>query len=64
MKTPVEKLKTSAVLKQEDKARIETIRSDIAIRLQKSCGHLPRSEFVTLVDDLTRVQINGEARSR
>ena len=64
MKTPVEKLKTSAVLKQEDKTRIETIRSDIAVRLQKSCTNLPRDEFATLVDKITSVQIGGEGRSR
>jgi len=64
MKTPTEKPKSSAVLKQEDKARIETIRSDIAGRLQKSCRHLPQEEFVALVDKMTSVQIGGEARSR
>jgi hypothetical protein len=64
MKTPIEKPKSSAVLKQEDKARIETIRSDIAGRLQKSCRHLTPAEFVTLVDKMTSVQIGGESRSR
>jgi len=64
MNMTTEKPKTAAVLKEEDKARIETIRSDIAGRLQKSCRHLTPAEFVTLVDKMTSVQIGGESRSR
>jgi hypothetical protein len=64
MKTPTEIPKTAAVLRREDNARIETIRSDIAVRLQKSCTNLPREEFATLVDKIMGVQIRGEGRSR
>ena len=45
-------------------ARIEKVRSDIAGRLAKSCGDLPRTEFVELVDKMARVQLVGERRAR
>jgi hypothetical protein len=61
--TPPEALKTPAFQLDSD-ARIEKVRSDIAARLEKSCGNLPRAEFVALVDKMTRVQLVGERRAR
>lgn len=64
MNMTTEKLKTAAVLKEEAKTRIETLRNDIADRLTKSCTNLPREEFASLVDKIMGVQIRGEARTR
>ena len=63
MTTPPENLKTPA-FQQDSNARIEKVRSDIAERLEKSCGNLPAAEFAALVDKMTRVQLNGERRAR
>ena len=63
MTMPPETLKTPA-FQQDSNARIETVRSDIAARLEKSCCNLPAAEFVALVDKMTRVQLTGERRPR
>ena len=64
MTTPFETPKTPAFFQQNTDARIEKVRSDIAGRLAKSCGDLPRTEFVELVDKMARVQLVGERRPR
>jgi hypothetical protein len=61
--TPPETPKTLA-FQLDSNARIEKVRSDIAARLEKSCGDLPRAEFVALVDKMARVQLEGERRAR
>ena len=63
MTMPPETLKTPA-FQLDSNARIETVRSDIAARLEKSCHDLPETEFVALVDRMTRVQLVGERRAR
>ena len=64
MTNPPDTLKTPAFFQQDTNARIEKVRSDIAARLEKCCGHLPPAEFVALVADMTRVQVGGEKRAR
>jgi len=62
--TSPEILKTPDFFQQHTDARIEGFRRDIAARLEKSCGDLPRTEFVALVDKMARVQLVGERRAR
>ena len=64
MTNPPDTLKTPAFFQRNTDARIEKVRSDIAARLKKCCGHLPAAEFVALVADMTRVQVGGEKRAR
>ena len=64
MTTPPETPKAPDFFQQHTDARIEGFRRDIAARLEKSCGDLPRTEFVELVDKMARVQLVGERRAR
>ena len=64
MSTPPKRPKTPALFEQWEQARIEKVRTDIAVRLKKTCIHLSREEFVSLVDKMTMVQIEGEAGAR
>jgi len=62
--TPPQTPKTPDFFQRHIDARIEGFRRDIAARLEKSCGDLPRTEFVELVDKMARVQLVGERRAR
>ena len=64
MTTPPETPKAPDFFRQHTDARIEKVRSDIAARLENSCGDLRRAEFVALVDKMARVQVVGERRAR
>ena len=62
MKTP-RRLRIAELLDLENTDRVEKIRSDIACRLRKACGHLSDEEFAVLVEKMMRVQLGGERRA-
>ena len=46
-----------------DVTRRATIQADIARRLRGICGHLPETEFQSLVEEMTDRQLRGERRA-
>jgi hypothetical protein len=61
--TPPEGIDTSQFFHDESRERIQSVRDDIAGRLEKSCEHLSRAEFMALIEKMARVQL-GENRPR
>jgi hypothetical protein len=52
------------VFEQDDNIRHESIRKDIANRLRKACSHLNDEDFAALVQEIVKVQLKSEGRSR
>jgi hypothetical protein len=52
------------VFEQADGIRHEAIRKDIAKRLRKACSHLSEEDFAALVQEIVKVQLKSEGRSR
>lgn len=52
------------VIDDEDKARLDKVRKDVAQRLKKACTHLADKDFDALVDKIAMVQLRGERSSR
>ncbi len=46
-----------------DVTRKATIRDEIAQRLRRVCGHLPETDFQSLVDEIAERQLRGERRA-
>ena len=64
MSTSSQSPKGRASFEEGDQLRKEKVRSDLAARLKNACSYLSEEEFKVLLDKMTRVQIEGEARPR
>ena len=47
---------------QIEEDRRSRVRDDIAARIKRACCHLGEEEFLSLVDEMTERQLNGERR--